>query len=111
MNGYMFSLRTFHHLFVGIAPEAYVVFLADFQAEILPATKRPLIVVLGERYCSLSVERTKVWVELWILACDVASDTHEMVKHMITLENTFDWYNTESNLRRLYMYVSIALAS
>ena len=37
--------------------------------------------------------------------------THEVVKHMITFENTFDWYNTESNLRRVYMYVSIALAS
>ena len=47
-----------------------------------------------------------------ILAYNVASDTHEVVKHMITLENTFDWYNTESNLRRVYiMYISIALAS
>ena len=36
---------------------------------------------------------------------------HQVVKHMITLENTFDWYNTESNLRRVFMYVSIALAS
>ena len=32
-----------------------------------------------------SVERTKVWVKLWILAYNVASDTHEVVKHMITL--------------------------
>ena len=39
-----------------------------------------------------SVERTKVWAELWILAYNVASDTHEVVKHMITLENTFAWY-------------------
>ena len=46
-----------------------------------------------------------------ILAYNVASDTHEVVKHMITLENTFDWYNTESKLRRVYMYISIALAS
>ena len=51
-----------------------------------------------------SVERTKVWIELWILAYNVASDTHEVVKHMITLEDTFDWYNTASNLRRVYMY-------
>ena len=59
-----------------------------------------------------SVERTKVWVELRILlAYNVASDTHEVVKHLITLENTFDWYNTESDLRRVYMFVSIALAS
>ena len=60
-----------------------------------------------------SVERTKVWIELWILVYNVASDTHEVVKHMsmITLEDTFDWYNTESNLRRVCMYISIALAS
>ena len=56
-----------------------------------------------------SVERTRVWVELWSLAYSVALDTHEVVKHMITLEDTFDWYNTESNLRRVYMYISIAL--
>ena len=39
------------------------------------------------------VERTKVLVELWTLTYNVASDTHnEVVKHMITLQNTFDWY-------------------
>ena len=58
-----------------------------------------------------SVERTKVWIEPWILAYNVALDTHEVVKHIITLEDTFDWYNTASNLRRVYMYISIALAS
>ena len=39
---------------------------------------------------------------------DTQKRTHEVVKHMITLENTFDWYNTERNLRRVYMYVSTA---
>ena len=28
-----------------------------------------------------SVEHTRVWVELWSLAYNVASDTHEVVKH------------------------------
>ena len=28
-----------------------------------------------------SVKRTRVWVELWSLAYNVASDTHEVVKH------------------------------
>ena len=54
----------------------------------------------------IHAERTKVWIELWILAYNVASDTHEVVKHMITLEDTFDWYKTESNLRRVYMYIN-----
>ena len=31
-------------------------------------------------------------VDFWILTYNVASDTHEVVKHMITLENTFSWY-------------------
>ena len=39
-----------------------------------------------------SVERTKVLVELCILTFNVASDTHEVVKHMLTIENTFYWY-------------------
>ena len=46
-----------------------------------------------------------------ILAYNVASDTNEVVNHMIILEDTFDWYNTESNLRKVYMYISVALAS
>ena len=44
----------------------------------------------------------KILVELWILTYNIPSDTHEVVKHMTTLENTST---------RVYMYVSIALAS
>ena len=58
-----------------------------------------------------SVERTKVGIEPWTLAYNVALDTHEVVKHIITLEDTFEWYNTASNLRRVYMYISIAFTS
>ena len=47
-----------------------------------------------------------------------ASDTHEVAEQMITLENTFAWYvfsiggvEGSSNLRRVFMYVSIASSS
>ena len=51
-----------------------------------------------------NLERTNVLVELWILTYNVASDTHEVVKHTITLENTLHLIGTESNLRRVYLY-------
>ena len=37
----------------------------------------------------------KIEITLWILTYNVASDTHEVVKHMITLQNTFAWYGEQ----------------
>ena len=59
----------------------------------VPKSVVTFLLQLYQRQYGVSiVERTKVLVELWILTYNVPSDTHEVVKHMITIENTFAWY-------------------